>query len=131
MSEAVPCARYVRGVLRIKIDGHATPVESIAQGWNAYTLSLSTTLPSLGVELHSTFVGHHHCPTSRAIHLELAPGISRTSAVEHDAKNLPVLFARDRCLHEHAQQLVGFLTELGHACSVELDEHATTSVERA
>jgi hypothetical protein len=55
----------------------------------AYSVTLSTTLPELALELHSTYLGHAQTPTSTA-HLVLAPEVHELRQLVHDAGALPV-----------------------------------------
>jgi hypothetical protein len=79
----------------------------------------------LAAELHSSYLGHRGTAT-RATHLAIGPGRAWTLVAEHDYEQLPVTHARERCLLDHLQVLVDVATELGHALSVELPEHALT-----
>jgi hypothetical protein len=55
----------------------------------AYSVTLSTTLPRLALELHSVYLGHVSTPT-HAAHLVLAPDLRELRQVEHPAGALPV-----------------------------------------
>ena len=55
----------------------------------AYSVTLSTTFPALGLELHSTYLGHEQTPTL-AGHLALAPHDRRVRHLLHDPGALPV-----------------------------------------
>ena len=55
----------------------------------AYSVTLSTTLPELALELHSTYLGHAQTATSAA-HLLLTPQARERRHVDHPAGGLPV-----------------------------------------
>lgn len=55
----------------------------------AYSVTLSTTLPELALELHSVYLGHAQTPTSAA-HVVLMPDVREVRQLEHDAGALPV-----------------------------------------
>ena len=55
----------------------------------AYSMTLSTTLPELALELHSSYLGHAQTATSAA-HLVLMPNLRELRHVKHDPGALPV-----------------------------------------
>ena len=114
--------------IEIALDGAPERFETCLAGAGAYALVLSSVLPKRGVELHSSYLGHHGAPT-RTSHLLLAPGASNSEAVEHDESLIPVTFARRRCLYDHLQRLQDFLTELGHTVQIPLADEALLAVE--
>lgn len=66
----------------------------------AFQLTLSIVLPDLGVQLHSSYLGHPDAEHS-ASHLWLASGGPRRWSIEHRAQKLPVAHARRDCLLGH------------------------------
>ncbi|HEX8086566.1 MAG TPA: hypothetical protein VF529_19925 [Solirubrobacteraceae bacterium] len=76
------------------------------------TVVLATALPERGVTISTTYVGADDVGTV-AVDLVLAPrpeASNRARQVERD--EVPVTHARDRCLLDHAHQLVIALREL-------------------
>lgn len=94
----------------------------------AYVVVLSTVLPTVGVELHSTYVGHGAAPT-HATRLMLSPGVARTVTVQASPGALPVLAGRRSCLLDHAQQLTQLLAELEYPAGVNVTDEALWAVE--
>ena len=126
--------RYRGGVERIRLpnlavhlDGARVPAHTELAYAGAYQLTLSTTLPALGVELHSSYLGHPRADEALASHLALAPDSDPlTWSATHRGTELPVSEARRRCLYDHALELQEFLTddERARAVAVELADEA-------
>jgi hypothetical protein len=99
----------------------------------AHQLTLCTALPSLGLELHSSYLGHPDAPETIASHLQLAPDQTPLAWAEsHFAGALPVAHDRRRCLYDHAlelQRLVG--DTRGGEIRVELPDAALELVDTA
>lgn len=95
----------------IRIGGSAVESVTLVGGIGPYVLTLSTVVPSLAVELHSTYVGHRDVDT-QVVHLLLLPGADSQSHNEsrsHDA--LPVVHARRLCLYDHLAKVREVLAE--------------------
>ena len=73
----------------VTIDGTAQKASSLLGYAGAYSVTLSTTLPTLALELHSTYLGHSQTATIAA-HLLLRPDACTVRTVEHAAGALPV-----------------------------------------
>ena len=74
---------------QVTIDGTRERASTQLGYAGAYSVTLSTTLPALGLELHSTYLGHEQTPTL-AGHLALAPHDRRVRHLLHDPGALPV-----------------------------------------
>jgi hypothetical protein len=99
-------------------------------GVGAYHLALATVLPDRGVELHSFYTGHDRLGETSVTHLLLAPGGRelRTEPCLHS--EIPVMWARRRCLYDHLQRLADWLRELGHeGVRIDLDDDALPAVD--
>ncbi len=98
---------------RVEIAGE--PIETctrvVAAG--GYVLTLSTVLPRYGIELHSTYTGHplaeHTLVTELFLSKSREPLLDTREA---DARALPVLHHRHRCLYDHLLRLHELLSEL-------------------
>ena len=99
----------------------------------AYQLTLSTALPALGIELHSSYLGHPDAGQSIASHLQLGPDLNpHTWAETHPAGELPVSAARRRCLYDHVLELQELLTAAADdEITVELADEALELVDVA
>jgi hypothetical protein len=98
----------------------------------AYVVVISTALPAIGMELHSTYTGHPRGSKTTSAHLVLRPGCPpEVASVEHTAAALPVMYARAACLYDHAQRLLGLLASAGSATQVEVTDAAIAALERA
>ncbi|MFL5896307.1 MAG: hypothetical protein ACJ76Z_14495 [Thermoleophilaceae bacterium] len=92
------------------------PIRSATRfaGVGAYVVVVSTALESApGVELESTYVGHDHVAETHVTYLLLAPSVREIEHVTATREQLPVLYARRRCLYDHLQRLQDFADELG------------------
>lgn len=113
----------------VLLDGEPVESQTRATSAGAYTLILDTVLPEHGIHVHSIYTGHHHVPTSHAVHLMLAPGLREGVHAEQNRGMLPVTHARRRCLYDHLARLQDFLADLEHQVSIPLDEQAILAVE--
>ena len=98
----------------------------------AYVLVLSSCIPELGLELHSTYVGHPGVETG-VTHLMLGgggPKRAASEAVVRPERELPVVFARRRCLFDHLQRLQDELDALGHQAGIEIDDASVSELEQ-
>src|SRR5438552_16942315 len=80
-----------------------SPVRSstTVAGVGAYHLALATVLPDRGVELASFYTGHEQLGESHVTHLLLAPGLRALRAGPLSQSEVPVVWARPRCLCHH------------------------------
>ena len=96
----------------------------------AYQVVFTTVLPDRGIELHSSYMGHDAIHASQVTHLLLAPGERSFEARELPQAEVPVVWARRRCLYDHLQRLGDFLRELGHFdASIDVLDEALLAVE--
>ena len=115
--------------LPIYVDGGRARSETLQASLSPYVLAIGTTLPDLGVSLYSTYHGHPGAPTV-AVHLARAPQRRpQTEVTERDEQFMPVVFARARCLHDHAMQVQDLLSSLGRKPAVHLTDAAELHVE--
>jgi hypothetical protein len=104
----------------------ATNVASVG----AYHLALATVLPDRGVELESFYTGHERLGKSHVTHLLLAPGLRALQAESLPQSEVPVVWARRRCLYDHLQRLGDFLRELGYErVQIDVVDEAFAGVE--
>jgi hypothetical protein len=104
----------------------ATTVASVG----AYHLALATVLPDRGVELETFYTGHEQLGESHVTHLLLAPGSRALRAEPLTQSEVPVVWARRRCLYDHLQRLGDFLRELGYArVQIDIGDEALAGVE--
>ncbi len=115
--------------LPIDIDGEHVRSETLQASLSPYVLAIGTTLPDLGLSLYSTYHGHPGAKTV-AVHLARAPRRSpETEVTERDEQFMPVVFARARCLHDHALRLQDLFASLGIGASIRLSDAAELCVE--
>ena len=117
----------------VRVAGARVPAYIELTYAGAHQLTLSTALPALGIELHSSYLGHPDAGGSIASHLQLGPDLNPSTWVEtHAAHELPVSTARRRCLYDHLLQLQELLTGLdGTRVTVELADDALELVDVA
>jgi hypothetical protein len=117
--------------LPIDLDGRRVRSETLQSTLSPYVLTIGTTLPAQGVSLYSTYHGHQGAPTV-AVHLTRAPARTpATDVVEHDEQRLPVVFARARCLRDHALHLHDVLLGVGYHAAIHLSDEIEAIVEAA
>jgi hypothetical protein len=96
----------------------------------AYHVGLATVLPDRGVELHSFYTGHDRLGETSVTHLLLAARGRELRTEPCRNSEIPVMWARRRCLYDHLQCLADWLRELGHEdVGIELDDDALLAVE--
>ena len=112
--------------LTVRLAGARVPAHTFLTYGGAYQLTLSTALPALGTELHSSYLGHPDAAEALASHLSLAPDSEPfTWSTAHRGEELPVADARRRCLYDHALELQQLLEEnSGDEVAVELPDEA-------
>ena len=117
----------------VRLNGARVPAYTELTYAGAYQLTLSTALPALGIELHSSYLGHPDAAEALASHLSLAPDSDPfTWSSAHRGAELPVADARRRCLYDHALELQQLLGEhSGGAVTVELPDEALELVDAA
>jgi len=114
--------------IRLLIDGTPTPAYTTATRAGAYVLVLATVLTEPAISLYSTYAGHERTNTL-ATHLLLATDAYETIAAEHDHDQLPVMYARRRCLYDHLHRLQDLLATLGIAATIPLEERSIEIIE--
>ena len=112
------------------LDGAPVAASTQLGTTGAYVVELSTVLPGLPADLHSTYTGHPHAET-RVVHLLLGPAwhIPHSEVVTPPADVLPVLWARSRCLLDHAQRLQEHLEDLGHTARIDISDAALADLD--
>jgi hypothetical protein len=117
--------------VELVLDGRSTVSETRYLEAGAYVLVLCSCVPELGVELHSTYVGHPGVET-HVTHLALGSASDRAvnETMMRAEGDMPVLFARRRCLFDHLQRLQDELTGLGHRAGLEIDDGSVLELER-
>jgi hypothetical protein len=116
----------------LAIDG--APLECATQlaYAGAYQLTLSSVVPELAVELHSSYLGHPDGETA-VTHLQLQPEEPPATVAElQPGRAMPVREARRLCLYDHLavlRQLVADAT--GAPVTVEVADQALELVDLA
>jgi hypothetical protein len=110
---------------QIRIDGNPTPSETLAAVVGTHAVVITTTLPELPAQLHSTYLAHPQVDTQVA-ELRLIPHAGRESFTRSvGAAALPVAFDPLRALYDHLQRLQDMLTgALGVGVSIDLSDAA-------
>ncbi len=113
------------------LDGCRAACETRYAEAGAYVLVLCTALSELGFELHSVYVGHPGIAT-HVTHLVLSgpPCQAAGETMTRRQNDLPVVFARRRCLFDHLQRLQDELSGLGHQAGIEVDDTSVSELER-
>ena len=114
--------------LPIEVDGERARSETLHASLSPYVLAIGTTLPETGISLYSTYHGHPGAATI-TVHLARARGRAPSTQVrERDEQFMPVVFARARCLHDHALQLHDLLVSLEYEPAIHLSDAADLAV---
>jgi hypothetical protein len=110
----------------IQLDHRAIRSETLLADAGPYALCLSTTLPDLAIALHSTYLGHGHAADTQVAHLVLRGEAAQTEDHTAEHVELPVAYARRRCLYDHLQRLQDLLEAegFGPVCVDGLDDAA-------
>jgi hypothetical protein len=113
------------------LDGCRAASETRYVEAGAYVLVLCTALSELGFELHSVYVGHPGIAT-HVTHLALSgpPSEAASETMTRAEADLPVVFARRRCLFDHLQRLQDELTRLGHQAGIEVHDTSVSELEQ-
>ena len=78
-----------------------------------YTVELASVVSGVDVELHSVYLGHPGIDT-HAVHLELRRGgAARAVAHQHSHAALPVIYAHERLMLDHAARLRDLVADVG------------------
>lgn len=88
--------------------------ETCVAGVGAYHVALTTVVRDLAIELESFYTGHDKLAESHVTHLLLAPSLREFELRPLVHSEVPVVFARRRCVYDHFQRLQDFLAELGY-----------------
>lgn len=117
---------------RLTVDGRPLDCTTGLAYAGAYQLTLSTVVPALAVELHSSYLGHPDGETAVS-HLQLRPGEPPATVAELEpGRSLPVREGRRLCLYDHLAALRELLAdEAGAQVSVEVAERALDLVDFA
>lgn len=86
------------------LDGHPVRALTRVSEVGAYVLCLSTALPDLGIDFHSTYTGHAGTET-QITELLLAGGVAHSVSRQRPHEELPVVAERRRCLLDHLARL--------------------------
>ena len=116
----------------LTVDGRPLDCTTDLSYAGAYQLTLSTVVPELAVELHSSYLGHPDGETAVS-HLRLRPGDSPATVAELEpGGSLPVREARRLCLYDHLAVLRDLVAdEAGAQVGVEVGERALDLVDLA
>lgn len=99
--------------LELRVDGRLVGSETTYATVGAYVVVLATAVPELGVTLTCAYIGAQDAP-SIAVDLLLGQRPAAHNAARALERELvPVTYAHDRCLLDHAAQLQGRLAALG------------------
>lgn len=117
---------------RLTVQGRPLDCTTSLTYAGAYQLTLSTVVPQLAVELHSSYLGHPGGETAVS-HLRLRPGEQPATVAElQPGRSLPVREGRRLCLYDHLAVLRELVAdEAGAQVSVEVAERALDLVDLA
>src|SRR5215212_323020 len=117
--------------VELVVDGSPIASETRYAEAGAYVLALGSCIPDLGVELHSVYVGHPGV-SMRITHLALSgpPSQAASETVVRPQGDLPVAFARRRCLFDHLQRLQDELAGLGHEAGINVDDSGVSELKQ-
>src|SRR3954454_24077075 len=113
----------------LRVDGRAVASETLISIVGAHLVAVSTTLPDVPAQLHSTYLAHPQVDTQMA-ELRLIPPLGRESLTRSSsALALPVAFDPQRALYDHLQRLQDMLSgALGADVAVDLSEAACAAL---
>jgi hypothetical protein len=114
--------------VKIALESKPARSETVATSVGAYVLVIDTVMPDHAISLHSTYAGHTHTKTL-ASHLLLASGAYDAVSAEHEHDEMPIMYARRRCLYDHLHHLQDLLDRLGIAATIPVEDAAIAAVE--
>jgi hypothetical protein len=117
---------------RLAVNGRRLPCTTELAYFGAYQLTISTIVPELAVELHSSYLGHPEGDSAIA-HLQLQPGERPTTVTElQPGHALPVREHRRLCLYDHLAALRQLVTDAsGGTATVDVADNALALVDLA
>jgi hypothetical protein len=117
---------------RLAVDGRRLPCTTHLAYFGAYHLTISTVVPELAVELHSSYLGHPDGESAVA-HLQLQPGERPVTVTESQPGSaLPVRENRRLCLYDHLAALRQLVTDaVGGTVTVDIADQALALVDLA
>jgi hypothetical protein len=117
--------------VEVVLDGRRVASETRYVEAGAYVLVLCTALSDRGFELHSVYVGHPGIAT-HVTHLALSgpPSQASSETATRREADLPVMFARRRCLFDHLQPLQDELAGLAYQAGIEVDDTSMSELEQ-
>lgn len=114
----------------IRLGGRRVGSEILYGAFGAHVLLLSTTIADVGFQFHATYVGHERTDAQVA-ELLIAPGALTASTRTVERGELPVTYARERCLYDHLYALHDALRALGYdPVEIDVDEPALAVLSR-
>jgi hypothetical protein len=114
----------------ITLDGHRVRSKTRVAQVDAGHVALATVLEDRGVDVRSYYTGRDELGTSHVAHVLLAPTVRDFDAHELNYLEIPVMYARRRCLYDHLQRVSDFLRELGNgAVAIDVLDEALLDVE--
>lgn len=114
--------------LRFTIDGRAVRASTVvADKGPPWVATITTSLPALGLEVSSTYVGRQGTDT-HIVHVLLAPGETRTCTEDREAGTLPLTHAREHLLYDHLAALQAHVGEHGGILAADVDDRTTAAV---
>jgi hypothetical protein len=118
--------------LRLAVDGRQLDCTTQLAYLGAYQLTISTIVPALAVELHSSYLGH---PDGEIVigHLQLRPGSSPVTVNEvQPGHTMPVREGRRLCLYDHLAVLRQLAADAGGGtATVDVADRALALVDLA
>jgi hypothetical protein len=114
----------------VTLDGRVVRSTTRVGSVSAYEVVFTTVLPDRGIELHSSYIGHDAVERSHVTHLLLARDEQRIETRELAQREVPVVWARRRCLDDHLWRLGEFLRDLGWLdASIDVVDEVLSAVE--
>lgn len=99
----------------------------IADQGPPWVATLTTSIPALGLEVSSTYVGRQGTPT-HTVHVLMAPGEIRTHTDEREAGTLPLTHAREHLLYDHLAVLQAHVADHAGTLAADVDDRTTAAV---
>jgi hypothetical protein len=117
---------------RLAVDGRRVPCTTRLAYGGAYQLTIWTIVPTLALELHSSYLGHPDGDTAVS-HLQLRPGEAPLNVTDQrPGAWLPVREARRLCLYDHLAALRELIAEhTNEPVSIEIADQALERVDIA
>lgn len=116
----------------LEIDGTASGAETLLTDVGlALVLETAVPRPDVPIQVTSSYVAAPSGALTQITHAVVGHGRDRTEHVALAAADIPVLFARSRCLEHHLMRVLDLLAEMGQIATLPAIDAALAAADAA